>query len=133
MPAICEVIILELDNEEEKFRGDNNFNCSQMKLITDNIQRLRELCQKYHVRKMYVFGSILTDRFGADSDVDLSVDFNRDEINRKKLDWADLFFDFIHELEHLFRRKVDLVDEDCVKNKYFRRELDNTKILVYES
>lgn len=104
-----------------------------MKLITDNIPRLRELCEKYMVRKLYVFGSILTDRFNEQSDVDFSVDFNADEIIRNNMDWADIFFGLVDGLQQLFGRKVDVVDERYVRNKYFRQELDNTKILVYES
>lgn len=104
-----------------------------MKLITDNLQFLHELCRKYKVRKLYVFGSILTDRFNDKSDVDFSVDFNAEEINEKKLDWSEIFFGLIHSLEHLFGRKIDLVDERYIRNKYFRQSLDQTKVLVYES
>ncbi|MDE7510282.1 MAG: nucleotidyltransferase domain-containing protein [Muribaculaceae bacterium] len=104
-----------------------------MKLITDNIHHLRQICEKYMVRKLYVFGSILTARFNEESDVDFSVDFNAEEINRHKMDWSDIFFGLIESLEQLFGRKVDLIDERYISNKYFRKELDNTKILVYES
>jgi len=37
--------------------------------------RLAEFCRRYHVRKLSLFGSVLTDRFGADSDVDVLVEF----------------------------------------------------------
>lgn len=104
-----------------------------MKLITDNLQRLRELCEKYKVSKLYVFGSILTDRFNEDSDVDFSVYFNAKEINDNKLDWAEIFFGFIEELETLLGRKVDLIDERYIRNKYFRQQLDDTKRLIYAS
>lgn len=104
-----------------------------MTLITDNLQRLRELCEKYKVSKLYVFGSILTDRFNEDSDVDFSVYFNAKEINDNKLDWAEIFFGFIEELETLLGRKVDLIDERYIRNKYFRQQLDDTKRLIYAS
>lgn len=104
-----------------------------MKLITDNLQRLRELCEKYKVSKLYVFGSILTDRFNEDSDVDFSVYFNAKEINDNKVDWAEIFFGFIEELETLLGRKVDLIDERYIRNKYFRQQLDDTKRLIYAS
>lgn len=102
-----------------------------MKLIERNIQKIIELCKKYRVKKLYVFGSILTDRFNDDSDIDFSVDFDSESINREQLDWADIFFNFLHELENLFDRKIDIVFDNNIKNKYFKRELDQTKQLIY--
>lgn len=96
-----------------------------------NIDKIIALCKKYKVAKLWVFGSILTPRFNDDSDVDFLVDFDDDTINSEGLDWADLFFDFIHDLEALMKRKIDLVCDDSVKNPYFRKELDNTKQLIY--
>lgn len=96
-----------------------------------NIDKIAALCRKYKVAKLWVFGSILTPRFNDDSDVDFSVNFDADSINREGLDWADIFFDFMHELESLFGRRIDLVCDDAVKNKAFRKELDATKQLIY--
>ncbi len=102
-----------------------------MKLIEMNMDRIIALCRKYRVAKLWVFGSILTDRFTDDSDVDFSVFFDSDTINREKLDWADLFFDFLNELKSILGREVDIVFDDCVKNPFFRKELDATKQLIY--
>ncbi|MDE7092857.1 MAG: nucleotidyltransferase domain-containing protein, partial [Muribaculaceae bacterium] len=70
-----------------------------MKLIELNIDKIIALCKKYKVAKLWVFGSILTPRFNADSDIDFSVEFDSETINADGLDWADVFFDFIHDLE----------------------------------
>lgn len=102
-----------------------------MKLIEMNMDKIVALCKKYKVAKLWVFGSILTPDFNDDSDVDLSVDFDTETINREGLDWADIFFDFMHELEALLGRRIDLVCDDAVKNKIFRKELDTTKLLIY--
>lgn len=96
-----------------------------------NMDKIVALCKKYRVAKLWVFGSILTPDFNDDSDVDLSVDFDSETINREGLDWADIFFDFMHELEALLGRRIDLVCDDAVKNKIFRKELDTTKLLIY--
>ena len=98
-----------------------------MKLIEMNIDKIIALCKKYKVAKLWVFGSILTPRFNDDSDVDFSVVFHYDQIQ----DLFVTFFDFVEELQTLLGRKVDLVDETAVKNKYFRKELDSTKHLIY--
>ena len=99
-----------------------------MHLITDNLQRLIDLCRKHKVSKLYAFGSILTSRFNDDSDVDILVDFSA-EIDHTA--YADNFFDLYHSLKKLFGRDVDLVDESAVKNPYFKEELDETKYLIY--
>ena len=102
-----------------------------MKLIELNIEKIFALCKKYKVRKLYVFGSILTDKFNDNSDIDFSVDFDRDIINRENLDWADIFFGFIHEMESIVKRRVDVVVDDYINNDYFREELNKTKRLIY--
>lgn len=95
------------------------------------MDKIIALCKKYKVAKLWVFGSILTPRFIDDSDVDLSVDFDAETIAAQNHDWADIFFDFMHELEALFGHRVDLVCDDAVKNQIFRNELDQTKRLIY--
>ena len=100
-----------------------------MKLIDTNIRRIIELCILYKVKSLYVFGSILTSRFRADSDVDLLVKFNKGEIPLS--DYADNYFDFQFALEDLFNRKVDLICDDAIKNPYFRQEVDSKKRLIY--
>ncbi|WP_290384004.1 nucleotidyltransferase domain-containing protein, partial [uncultured Muribaculum sp.] len=52
-----------------------------MHLVEINIHKIIELCKRFHVRKLWVFGSILTDRFNDESDVDLCVDFDKSKIS----------------------------------------------------
>ncbi len=99
-----------------------------MKLIELNMQRIIDLCRKHRVKTLAVFGSILTDRFNDQSDVDLLVDFD-EEITYHN--YADNFFDLYHALRNLFGREVDLVDASSVKNPYFKEELDETKQMIY--
>lgn len=96
--------------------------------ITENIQRIIELCRKYNVKALYVFGSILTNKFNDKSDVDLLVNFN-ETIDHNN--YANNYFDFIEELENLFKRKVDLVDADSLRNIYFINEVEKTKQKIY--
>lgn len=99
-----------------------------MRLIETNIQQIVALCRKHKVNKLFAFGSILTNRFNEQSDVDLLVNFDE---NIALLDYADNYFDFKFSLEDMFRRKVDLVCDNSVNNPYFRAELDATKQLIY--
>lgn len=100
-----------------------------MKLIELNLDKIIALCKKYKVAKLWVFGSILTPRFNDQSDVDFSVSFDKSKIDL--LDYADNYFDFVDELKALFSRKIDLVCDDSVRNRFFRKELDSTKVLIY--
>ncbi|MCM1077842.1 MAG: nucleotidyltransferase domain-containing protein [Bacteroides sp.] len=100
-----------------------------MKMIDIHSNEIIEICQRFHVRKLWVFGSILTPRFNDSSDVDLCVDFDRDKI--QLLDYADNFFGFQFALEDLLMRKIDITEDSAVKNPYFRGELDNTRQLIY--
>lgn len=74
-----------------------------------------------------MFGSILTDRFNDDSDVDLVVSFNKAEVS----DYFDNYFDFKYALEELFGMEVDLLEEQTIKHPYLKRSVDATKALIY--
>ena len=52
-----------------------------MNLIELNIDRIIALCKKYKVNKLFVFGSILSDRFNKESDVDFIVNFDKAQVN----------------------------------------------------
>lgn len=96
-----------------------------------NIDKIVALCKKYKVDKLWVFGSILTNRFNDDSDVDLLVLFDKTKI--ALLDMADIFFDFIYELEELLGRKVDLTVYSAIQNKYFKEEVDGKKQFLWSA
>ena len=98
-----------------------------MKLIENNIQKIVALCKKYKVGKLFVFGSILTSRFNDDSDVDLVVDFDKVTLEEN----ADNYFDFKYALEKLFGRDVDLLEDKAIRNPILRRNIDNSKQLIY--
>ena len=100
-----------------------------MNLIESNIDNVRTLCQLHKVQRLFVFGSVLSDRFQKDSDIDLIVDFQGVEL----YDYADNYFDFKESLENLFKREVDLLEDKAIKNPYLRQSIDSSKQLVYGS
>ena len=100
-----------------------------MKLIEMNLDKIIALCKKYKVAKLWVFGSILTPRFNNESDVDFLVDC--DECHIELLDYGDNFFNFIHEIEAVVGRKVDMVVNKSIKNRFFRAEVDETRKLLW--
>ena len=102
-----------------------------MKLIELNLEKIYELCRKYKVKTLSVFGSILTDRFNDDSDVDLLVNFLPYDPDSLEFDYVSNYIDLAESLETLFGRKVDLVVESGLRNKYFIANLNRTKQLIY--
>ncbi len=98
-----------------------------MKLIHQNKEKLYELCRKHKVGRLFAFGSVISDKFNADSDIDLVVDFDKVEL----LEYADNYFDLKFSLEALFNRSVDLLEAQAIRNRYLREEIDRSKVLVY--
>lgn len=99
-----------------------------MNLIQINIDKIIALCRKYKVKSMYAFGSVLTQKFSDESDIDLLVNFNS-EIDYTN--YADNILDLYAELKSVFGKDVDLVDESALQNPYFIKEIDRTKHLIY--
>jgi hypothetical protein len=98
-----------------------------MNLLEKYKSQLISLCEKYNVNELSVFGSILTNEFNNQSDVDFVVDFK--DVERKF--YADNYYNFKQSLENLLNRKIDLLEKIALKNPYFIQALNDTKKLVY--
>ncbi|WAC10182.1 nucleotidyltransferase family protein [Dyadobacter pollutisoli] len=88
---------------------------------------ITKLCETHKVKSLYVFGSVLSDNFDSESDIDLIVDFTNMEVE----DYADNYFDFKFSLQAIFKRPVDLLEEKAIKNPYFRQNVNQQRQLVY--
>jgi len=88
---------------------------------------INNLCIKNRVRTLYVFGSVLTGKFTDKSDIDLVVDIDSDD----PFDYADSYFNLKFALQDLFKRPIDLLENKAIKNPYIRRNIDNSKSLIY--
>lgn len=98
-----------------------------MGLIDSNIKKIKALCKKHKVIRLFVFGSVLTDRFNEESDIDFVVDFDRENVT----DYFDNYFNLKYALEDLLKRKVDLLEEQTIRNPYLKKSVDQTKTLIY--
>lgn len=96
--------------------------------IAEHRVALEQLCRRYHVRRLELFGSAAAglDQPGV-SDYDFLVEFEPLASGA----YADTFFGLQEALEDLFERPVDLVVASAIKNPYFRESVDRTKSLVY--
>ncbi len=86
-------------------------------------EKIAEFCQKNHIRKLSLFGSVLSDRFSSESDVDVLVEFEQGQVvGLLRLSTMEI------ELSRILGRKVDLrTPEDL--SRYFRKEvLDSAEV-----
>ena len=88
---------------------------------------LIELCDLHNVKELYLFGSILTDKFNEKSDIDMLVQFNQMDVT----EYLDNYMDLKEKLEELYQRPVDLVENQAVKNPIFRRVIEREKKIIY--
>lgn len=98
-----------------------------MNLIESHTKDISNLCKTHKVKSLYAFGSVLTDNFNNESDVDLIVDFLQLDV----LDYGDNYYDLKFSLENIFKRNVDLLEEKAIKNPYFLKTLNQNKKLIY--
>ena len=98
-----------------------------MDIINQNLKRIRSLCYRYKVNRLFVFGSVLTDHFSSESDIDFVVDFSEIDI----MDYADNYFTLKEELEKIVERDVDLLEEQAIRNPFLRKSIDSSKKLLY--
>lgn len=99
-----------------------------IQLIETHRERLSEICRTRAVRRLEVFGSAVTDEFDPDSsDLDFLVEFG-DLGERSRF---SNFFALKRDLETLFDRPVDLVEPGGIRNPYFRRQVEEHRVLVY--
>lgn len=90
----------------------------------DDIVRL---CKQHKVKTLYAFGSVLTDTFNNESDIDFVVDFSNVSLE----EYADNYFDLKFSLQDTLQRNIDLLEEKAMKNPYLKEVFTQQKQLIY--
>jgi predicted nucleotidyltransferase len=97
-------------------------------LLEDHRESLADLCKKYRVLRLDVFGSAARADFDEEaSDVDLLVEFD----DMPYADRADAYLGFLTAVEALLGRRIDLVEVSAVRNPYLLRGIEESRELVY--
>ena len=99
------------------------------KILENNIEKIKTLCKVHNVKSLFAFGSVCTDKFNKESDVDLLITFNAMDYG----DYADTYFDLAEKFEKILNRPVDLITEKSLKNPYFINAINQNKTLIYSS
>ena len=100
-----------------------------MDFLVKHIDEINSACENARVRELFAFGSVLTDKFDADSDIDLLVSLHADN----PIEYGENYFVLKFALEDILKRKVDLLEEKSVKNRLFRELINAEKKLIYAS
>ncbi|MCJ7797177.1 MAG: nucleotidyltransferase domain-containing protein [Thermoleophilia bacterium] len=89
---------------------------------------MAELCSRFGVSHLYVFGSALRDDFQPDaSDVDLLVDL----LPMDPYDRVDAYYGLRDGLRDLLGVEIDLVMAGAVRNRYIAADIERTKQALY--
>lgn len=99
-----------------------------MNLVENHRNQIVDLCEKHKVQELFLFGSVLTDKFNDSSDVDMLIQFHQVEL----LEYFDNYMDLKDNLENILNRPVDLLENQAIRNPILRQILDREKQLFYE-
>jgi uncharacterized protein len=98
-----------------------------MELINRHRKELNEACLSFKVGELYAFGSVLTDQFDSESDIDFIVSI----LSNDPIEYAEYYFELKFELERIFNRRIDLLEQKTLRNKTFLDLVNQQKVLVY--
>ena len=99
-----------------------------LKTIQNKQQAIKQLCIKYHVKKLEVFGSAVRGDFNPqNSDIDFLVEFTSKGI----ADYANSFFGLQTGLQNLFNTHIELVVSSTIKNPYFLESIEQDRTYLY--
>ena len=90
--------------------------------------KIAKFCQRWKVRELALFGSVLSSDFTPESDVDVLVTFTADA-QISLFDMAQMKI----ELQDIFKRPVDILEKDALRNPFRKREILNSAQVVYAS
>ncbi len=98
------------------------------KIVEDKIEDVRKLCVQYDIKTLYLFGSVCTDNFSQNSDIDVLIAF-KEGISIEQ--YTDNYFELQEKLELLIGRNIDLLTEKSLSNPYFIESVEESKQLLY--
>ncbi len=100
-----------------------------VEFLQNKMPSVIKLLKKHKVARAYAFGSVVKGDFKSDSDIDLLIAFDE---TLDPIEYGQHYFDLAEQLEELLQRPVDLVTEASLKNPYFIKNLNETKVPLYE-
>jgi uncharacterized protein len=98
-----------------------------MEILNQHLDKIKRLCEFNRVISLFAFGSVTTNKFGPDSDIDLVVEIDDND----PISYSDKYFNLKFQLEEILKRQVDLLESRAIKNRFLKSEIDQTKVQIY--
>ena len=98
-----------------------------MNILNQHIDQITKLCESNKVSTLYAFGSVTTDAFRLDSDIDLVVEIDDSD----PISYSDKYFNIKFQLEKILNRQIDLLEQKSIRNRFIKDEIDRTKVQIY--
>jgi uncharacterized protein len=96
-------------------------------LLHQHREALLAACESAQVDALYAFGSVLTSHFSPSSDLDFIVSISEED----PLEYTERYFQLKFDLEQIFQREIDLLEEKAIRNPIFRERVNKEKQLIY--
>ena len=98
--------------------------------VAERSDELKPICLRYNVRRLDLFGSAATGAYHPEeSDLDFVVEFQPTAFGS----YADAYFGLLESLEQLFGKPVDLVVGSAIRNPFFLKSVENTRVPIYQA
>ena len=98
-----------------------------MHLLEQHKAEIEAVCKRFEIKCLYAFGSVNSQAFSPESDVDFLVDLG----DKPDFEYAEAYFQLAEALEQILNRPVDLVTVRSLKNPYFIEQVEASKSLLY--
>ncbi len=107
----------------------NEYMSAVTEVLDPKRESLEELCRNYDVQQLSLFGSAVRPDFDfQNSDLDFLVVLGEP---RQGMRLVTQFFGFLDELEKLFGRHIDLLEESAIENNHLRRSALSSAVTIY--
>jgi len=98
-----------------------------MNIINEHIEQIKKICELNKVSALFAFGSVTTNMFNSNSDIDLIVEIDDND----PISYSDKYFNLKFQLEKILNRQIDLLELKALRNRFLIREIDRTKVEIY--
>ena len=99
-------------------------------ILETHREEIKSMCKTLKIKRLYAFGSVVSDRFTDQSDIDFLISFAD---NLSVEEYTNNYFSLHYMLRDLLSRKIDIVTERTLSNPYFIESINESKELIYEA
>jgi uncharacterized protein len=97
-------------------------------IVDKNLPRIVDACKENKVKRLELFGSAANGEFDySRSDFDFLVEFE----SAQPIEHADRYFAFLDRLRRILERPVDLIETKAIRNPYFKKNIESSRIVLY--